>query len=68
MMKLIKIALLQIESQNSIEENLHKGIKYLKKAKALGADIAFFPEIWSNGYNIYNRNFEDLYNDAITKE
>ena len=68
MMKLIKIALLQIESQNSIEKNLHKGIKYLKKAKTLGADIAFFPEIWSNGYNIYNRNFDDLYNDAITKD
>lgn len=26
-----------------------------RKAKALGADLALFPEMWSNGYNIYGR-------------
>ncbi|MBN1624192.1 MAG: carbon-nitrogen hydrolase family protein, partial [Clostridia bacterium] len=32
--------------------NLQKGIEYCKKAKEQGADIALFPEMWSNGYNI----------------
>ena len=48
----LKIALLQIDSENSPEANLEKGKKFCTKAKELGADIALFPEMWSNGYNL----------------
>ena len=45
-----KVALLQINATSNIEENLEKGIAYCKKAKEMGADIAVFPEMFSNGY------------------
>lgn len=64
-MNLLKIALLQIAPCNTLNENLTKGIIYCKKAKELGADIALFPEMWSNGYNIYNRPIEDWKAEAI---
>ncbi len=51
-MKNIKIALLQILPGDSLNENLEKGIRYCKKAKEVGADIALFPEMWSVGYDI----------------
>ena len=51
----LKIALLQIAPCKTLEENLKKGITYCRKAKERGADIALFPEMWSNGYNIYDR-------------
>lgn len=44
-----KVAMLQINATNNIEENLKKGIAYCKKAKDMGADIAVFPEMFSNG-------------------
>lgn len=31
----------------------------------MGADIALFPEMWSNGYNIYNRPVEEWKAEAI---
>ncbi len=64
-MNLLKIALLQITPCSTLNENLEKGIKYCKQAKDLGADIALFPEMWSNGYDIYNRPFEEWKADAI---
>lgn len=54
-MNMLKIALLQIAPGKTADENLEKGIIYCRKAKENGADIALFPEMWSNGYNIYNR-------------
>lgn len=51
-MKTLKVALLQILSTGTPEGNLEKGIKYCRKAKDAGADIALFPEMWSAGYNI----------------
>lgn len=51
----MKIALLQIAPTGSLEGNLRKGIDACRKAKTLGADLALFPEMWSNGYNIYGR-------------
>lgn len=54
-MHLLKIALLQIAPCRTLQENLEKGIQYCKNAKESGADIALFPEMWSNGYKIYNR-------------
>lgn len=54
-MHLLKIALLQIAPCRTLQENLEKGIQFCKNAKESGADIALFPEMWSNGYKIYNR-------------
>lgn len=51
-MKNFKVALLQINPTDTLEENLIKGIDYCKKAKAMGADVALFPEMWSTGYTI----------------
>lgn len=39
----------------SLEKNLEKGLAACERARALGADIALFPEMWSNGYGIYDR-------------
>ena len=47
-----KVALLQLAAGKTQEENLQKGIEYCRKAKAMGADIALFPEMWNNGYEV----------------
>ncbi|MBS6195024.1 MAG: carbon-nitrogen hydrolase family protein [Clostridiales bacterium] len=64
-MNILKIALLQIAPCTTIDENLEKGIKACKTAKEMGADIALFPEMWSNGYRIYNRPVEEWKKEAI---
>ena len=46
----IRIAFLQIMPGKSLEENLAIGIKACREAKEKGADLAFFPEMWSDGY------------------
>lgn len=51
-MNSIKIALLQILPCKTESENILKGIQVCRQAKAMGADIALFPEMWSNGYSI----------------
>ena len=51
-MSTLKIALLQIAPTGCLEGNLEKGIAACRQAKAMGADIALFPEMWSCGYNI----------------
>lgn len=65
-MSLLKIALLQIEPCKTPAENLEKGIWACKKAKELGADIALFPEMWSNGYNIYDRPVKEWREEAVS--
>lgn len=45
-----KIALLQLLPGKNIEEQAQKGEAACRKAKALGADVALFPEMWSDGY------------------
>jgi predicted amidohydrolase len=64
-MKKIKIALLQIMHGKTISENLDIGMENCRKAKALGADIVLFPEMWSAGYNI-PENVEELKKTAIS--
>lgn len=64
-MKLLKIALLQIAPCQTLQENLEKGIRYCREAKEKGADIALFPEMWSNGYRIYERPVEEWKAEAI---
>ena len=51
-MESLKVALLQILPENTLEKNLEKGMKYCRRAKEMGADIALFPEMWSCGYDI----------------
>jgi len=64
-MKKLHIALLQIAPTGSLEGNLEKGLAACGKAKALGADIALFPEMWSNGYHIYGRPTAEWTAEAI---
>lgn len=66
MKNLLKIALLQIAPCETLNSNLEKGIRYCKKAKEMGADIALFPEMWSNGYHIYNRPVDVWKAEAIS--
>ena len=46
------VALLQMISGQTREDNLKKGVEYCRRAKAMGADLALFPEMWSNGYSV----------------
>ncbi len=62
----LKIALLQISPTGKLKGNLEKGIDSCKKAKENGADIALFPEMWSCGYNIYDRPAEEWKAEAIS--
>lgn len=48
----LKIALLQLMPEGSLKDNMEKGIAACKEASERGADIALFPEMWSNGYDI----------------
>lgn len=64
-MNSLKIALLQIAPCGTLKDNLTKGIEACKKAKEMGADIALFPEMWSNGYQIYDRPVEEWKEEAI---
>ena len=64
----LKIALLQIAPDGSLEENLAKGIRACREAKEQGADIALFPEMWSNGYRIYDRPPEQWRAEAISAD
>ena len=45
-----KIALLQLLPGKTLDEQLKKGIEACRKAKEMGADVALFPEMWSDGY------------------
>ena len=57
----IRIALLQLLPTGTVDGNLKKGIEYCRLAKEKKADIALFPEMWSNGYKINDR-------DAVSHE
>lgn len=48
----IKIALLQLLPSKRLDEQLKIGKSACEKAKAMNADIALFPEMWSDGYYI----------------
>lgn len=64
-MKSLKIAMLQIMPCGTLEANLNKGLEYCRKAKAMGADIALFPEMWSCGYYVTS-NVDEMKGIAIT--
>ncbi len=46
----LKIALLQLLPESGLQGQLDKGRAACVRAKELGADIALFPEMWSDGY------------------
>ena len=48
----LKIALLQLLPGRDLEEQLQIGMAACERAKKMGADIALFPEMWSDGYTI----------------
>lgn len=48
----LKIALLQLLPGSGLDEQLKIGIEACRRAKAMEADIALFPEMWSSGYQI----------------
>ena len=50
-MGVINVALLQMLAHDTDQEaNLSKGEAFCRRAKAMGADIALFPEMWNIGY------------------
>ncbi|MFF7655370.1 carbon-nitrogen hydrolase family protein [Streptomyces sp. NPDC007983] len=50
-MTILTVALLQLAPPGrDLRANLATGDAACRRAKALGADIALFPEMWSNGY------------------
>ena len=53
-MQIFRVALLQLVTEETRQANLNKGLDYCRKAKALGANLALFPEMWSNGYAVTN--------------
>ncbi len=48
----LKIAFIQLLPGNDLEANLEIGKNACIEAKEKGADIALFPEMWSDGYNL----------------
>lgn len=68
LMNLFKVALLQIAPCENLNDNLKKGIEFCRKAKEMGADIVLFPEMFSCGYDIYDRPFEVWEKDAISRD
>lgn len=62
----IKIAMLQLLPEVSIEKNLKKGLDACIEAKKLRADIALFPEMWSTGYKI-SLDQKELESQSINK-
>lgn len=61
----LTIALLQIAPGCTLEENLQKGRQACGQARKKGADIALFPEMWSNGYQLYDSPAEVWKEQAI---
>lgn len=53
-MSLLQVALLQATSCGADQAaNLAKGDALCRRARAMGADIALFPEMWNIGYTPY---------------
>lgn len=63
----IKIAFIQLLPGVDLSENLDIGKKACFEAKEKGADIALFPEMWSDGYNL-PRDEKELNRLSIRKD
>ena len=67
-MIMLRIAFLQIVPTGSLDGNLEKGIMMCRRAREFSADIALFPEMWSNGYDIYSRPADEWKKNAISSD
>lgn len=63
----LRIAFLQLLPGRTAEEQYETGQRACREAKAMGADIALFPEMWSDGYYI-PQDMEELNSLAIPAE
>ena len=63
----IRIAYIQLLPGKNIDENLEIGKKACVEAKEKGADIALFPEMWSDGYYL-PQDIAELKNLSIGKD
>lgn len=61
----LSIALLQLMPGATAAENQAIGLAACRRAKERGADLALFPEMWSNGYRIQNRPVADWQAEAL---
>ena len=61
----MKIALMQIGAGDTLDSALDRGLSACRRAKGLGADLALFPEMFSNGYRIYGRPPSQWMGEAI---
>src|SRR6185437_16132417 len=60
-MAILQIALLQMAAAgNDQQANLAKGEDFCLRAKAMGADVALFPEMWNIGYTPYEGYPDDF--------
>ncbi len=56
------VALLQMDPDGSNQDtNGAKADDFCRRAKAMGADIALFPEMWNVGYHFFNAEEEGAY-------
>lgn len=65
---MLKIAFLQIAPGDALDENAEIGMRACREAKRLGADIALFPEMWSNGYRIHGRAPQAWTKEAVSTD
>ena len=63
----IKIALLQLLPGKDLNENLSIGLNACREAKEKGADVALFPEMWSDGYYL-PQDENELRSLAVSKD
>ena len=66
-MDTFRVALLQMLSASTQQENLEKGMQWCRQAKQMGADLALFPEMWNNGYRVTD-DLCQLNRDAVAVE
>lgn len=66
-MTVLRVALLQMVAGRTQEENRQKGMDFCRHAKAAGADIALFPEMWNIGYALPDSP-EEMRRMAIERE
>ena len=61
----MKISLLQLSPAGSLGGNLEKAVAACREAKRQGADIALLPEMYSMGYDLYDRDPAEWLSEAI---
>ncbi|MFO8007195.1 MAG: carbon-nitrogen hydrolase family protein [Candidatus Brocadiia bacterium] len=67
-MALLKVGLLQMSSHGMDQDaNLAKGEEFCRRASAMGADVALFPEMWSIGYTLPDPEDADAVADWRTR-